>query len=133
MQKELKLKKAVALDGYETVAVLMLAKTFQRLTAEKGQQYLASVWMDFSRDDNDEEMAKVKNGIKTFFDLYFSTFGDFKRIEQCVRDAIPSQYREQADAEATNLAELNVKQFEGVTQSFEIGGFAIPQTSQELN
>ena len=100
----------MTISGAETVAVIAIALTIERLQQEqnheKAQQFMRAVWMDWRTGQ-----TQVADGLATFFDLYFSTHGNFNKIRTIIADAIPEEAREEAVQDARDIAERNVQLF----------------------
>lgn len=124
--------RGVCLKPRDVVALIAVTKTVRAMDVKTGQSFLLAVWMDWRRGDGDT--AQVREGLATFFDLYFTFHGDFERIESLLLGVVPPEHRAELLSDAQDLANQNLEQarLNGPPCSVEVQAVNVP-CQQEAN
>jgi hypothetical protein len=120
-------QRVMAMTGQTVTICLSLAHTVNTLraanAAAKAEAFVCALWHDW----RSEEMQSAKDmhtAVGCFFDFYFSSRGDFERVEASLTAAIPAQFREEVLTDMRKFAAERLRELENC--DIEIGIQVIP-------
>jgi hypothetical protein len=102
-----KTERAIILSSSDVTFIISTCKAIQGMTPRQGQSFMASIWMKWRAKS--EDLEEIKDGVGMFFDLYFSTYGNFDKMRKYMLDAVPEEYKDEIEKETTESADGYIK------------------------